>query len=281
MRRPASVPTCLSHRPSPRWFVRAVLVCAHIGFGGHAASVGGLIGNFDLATGSFANTLSGSTALAALAPVSTSGTYGFVTSGTNPGWFWSGAVSPGTGVTLTGLPANDGGTFGNYSIGMRFAISQVAGYRRLIMFKDAEPGQYVHDGRFRFYDGGFNNFTGGTITPDTFVDFVITRDAANGAVNAYLNGSATPLFSFFDGVDARTNSARTLQFFRDNGTSTPEFSAAGGLSLLRVWDSPLSAEQIPTAMTAAVPEPSGVLFGAAGVAIALSRLLLRRHSRDA
>ena len=40
-----------------------------------------LIGSYDLAAGSYANSISGSGSLGSLSPISTSGTYGFVTSG--------------------------------------------------------------------------------------------------------------------------------------------------------------------------------------------------------
>lgn len=236
----------------------ALFATATLGVGGTAIHAATLLANYDLASGSYANALSGSAALGALSPLATSGSFGFVTSGTNPGWFWSGAAAPGTGLSLSGLPANDGMTFGDYSIGIRFAFGQVAGYRKLIDFKDGNAGQYVHDGTFRFYDNGFNTITGGTIASDATADFVLTRAAGTGVVTAYLNGSSTAIFSFVDGVDARTDASRTLTFFRDNGLVGTEFSNSGAISLLRIWNGPLTAEQIPTAMTAWVPEPAGL-----------------------
>lgn len=227
-----------------------------------------MIGDYNLAGGSYANSLSGSAALGSLSPVSTSGSFGFVTSGTNPGWFWNGATSPGTGLALSGLPANDGTTFGNYSIGMRFSMPSVTGlYKRLVLFKSGQDfGQYVANGAFEFYDGNANP-SGGSITANTPVDFVLTRSGATKQVNGYVNGSSTPIFTFTDTAnDGQTGNIapRTIQFFIDNG---PEFSAAGGIGLLRVWNGPLTSAEIPNAM-AVVPEPAAGLLAVVGAAAA-------------
>lgn len=243
------------------------------------AHAGTMIGDYNLAGGSYANAVSGSTALGSLSPVSTSGTFGFVTSGTNPGWFWSGASSPGTGLTLSGLPANDGTTFGNYSIGMRFSMPSVTGgFKRLILFKSGQDlGPYVANGAFEFYDGNANP-SGGSISANTPVDFVLTRSGATKQVDAYVNGSSTPVFTFTDsGNDGQTGSLapRSIQFFIDNG---PEFSAAGSIGLLRVWNGPLSAADIPNAMVV-VPEPAAGLLAFVGAAAAV--WWLRRRGPDA
>jgi hypothetical protein len=244
-----------------------------------AVQAGTMIGDYYLAGGSYANALSGSAALGSLSPVSTSGSFGFVTSGTNPGWFWSGATSPGTGLALAGLPANDGTTFGNYSIGMRFSMSSVTGlYKRLMLFKSGQDfGPYVANGAFVFYDGDANP-SGGSIATNTPVDFVLTRSRATKQVNGYVNGSSTPIFTFTDTAnDGQTGSIapRTIQFFIDNG---PEFSAAGGIGLLRVWDGPLTSAEIPNAMTV-VPEPAAGLLAIVGAATA--GWWIRRRRTDA
>lgn len=255
---------------------RTLLGCVAIA-AATAAQAGTMIGDYNLAGGSYANSLSGSAALGSLSVVSTSGTFGFVTSGTSPGWFWSGATSPGTGLSLSGLPANDGTTFGNYSIGMRFSMPSVTGlYKRLMLFKSGQDfGPYVANGAFEFYDAGANP-SGGSITANTPVDFVLTRSGATKQINAYMNGSQTPIFTFTDTAnDGQTASLapRTIQFFIDNG---PEFSAAGGIGLLRVWNGPLAAADIPNAM-AVVPEPAAGLLAIVGAA-ALGWWLRRRRT---
>lgn len=238
---------------------------------GPTALGGVVIGNYNLSGGTYANSLSSSGSLGPLSPVFTSGSIGFVTSGTNQGWTWSGASAPGTGLSLSGLPANDiGSTFGSYSIGIRFSLGQVTGYRRLIQFKDNDVGQYVFDETFRFYDNG-NNPLGGSIAANTTVDFVLTR-TVTGSVNAYVNGSTVPVVSFIDGSDARTDANRTLQFFCDN-TGSSDFSTSGSVSLLRIWNGPLAAAEIPNAMTAVVPEPS--VF----VLVAISALIFSNQKR--
>lgn len=250
------------------WRWSWILLTALAAFGPAAAvPAGTMIGDYNLAEGSYANALSGSGALGSLSPVSTTGTFGFVTSGSNPGWFWSGAGSPGSGLALAGLPANDGLTFGDYSIGMQFSLGTVTGlYRRLMLFQSGQDvGPYVANGAFEFYN---LSPSGGSITANATVDFLLTRNAVTKEVRAYLNGSSTPIYSFIDsGNDARTGSIapRTIQFFIDNG---PEFSASGRISLLRVWNGPLAAVDIPSAMSV-VPEPgTGILVSVGAVAAA-------------
>ena len=219
-----------------------------------------LIGDYALSQSSYANTLSGESALGStLVAVSTGGSFGFVTSGENPGWSWSNATSPGTGLSLSGLPANDGTGFGSYSIGMRFSLGQVSGWRKLIDFKPEEVGMYVVDGRFKFYDDGTNP-TAGTIAANTPVDFILTRNTS-GMLEAFLNGSTTPIFSSALGSEAKTDVSRTLRFFVDRpGFGDNEVSSSGSISLLRVWNGPLTAAEIPNAMVV-VPEPAtGILL---------------------
>lgn len=226
-----------------------------------------IIGNFDLTGGTYANSFG---SLGALSPVSSGGTYAF----NSGGWTWSGATAPGTGVTVGGLPANDGATFGSYSIGIRFSLGQVTGYRRLVQYQSSSDyGQYVVDGQFQLYNNAQDS-TGGSITANNTVDFVLTRDAGSRAVNAYLNGNSTPIFTFTDTSDsARTDNLRTLQFFRDDGI---EFSTSGTASLIRIWDAPLAAIDIPGAMMIPVPEPA---TAALVVVAATSALLLRMRTR--
>ena len=219
-----------------------------------------LIGDYALSQSSYANTLSGESALgSSLVAVSTGGSFGFVTSGENPGWSWSNATSPGTGLSLSGLPANDGTGFGSYSIGMRFSLGQVSGWRKLIDFKPEEVGMYVVDGQFKFYDDGTNP-TAGTIAANTPVDFILTRNTS-GMLEAFLNGSTTPIFSSALGSEAKTDVSRTLRFFVDRpGFGDNEFSSSGSISRLRVWNGPLTAAEIPNAMVV-VPEPAtGILL---------------------
>ena len=219
-----------------------------------------LIGDYALSQSSYANTLSGESALGnSLVAVSTGSSFGFVTSGENPGWSWSNATSPGTGLSLSGLPANDGTGFGSYSIGMRFSLGQVASYRKLIDFRPGDVGMYVVDGRFKFYDDGTNP-TAGTIAANTPVDFILTRNTS-GMLEAFLNGSTTPIFSSALGTDFKTDVSRTLRFFVDRpGIGDNEFSLSGSISRLRVWNGPLTAAEIPNAMVV-VPEPAtGILL---------------------
>jgi|688.fasta_scaffold29857_3 hypothetical protein len=240
------------------------------------SQAGTLIGSYDLTAGTYANSISGTSALPPLVvQAATSGSYGFVTSGTDAGWFWSGANAPGTGLSVSGLPANEGTAFGHYSIGMRFSLGSVTGYRRLIRFKSSDFGQYVNNAAFEFYDGAVDP-SGGSLAANTFVDFVLTRDGVSNQVNAYLNGSSSPIFTFIDGSnDASTDVNRTLGFFRDDAL---DFSPSGRAALIRIWDAPLAAADIPTAMVV-VPEPTTAINTAIIAAGCAVRMLLRRRRR--
>jgi hypothetical protein len=233
----------------------------------HAAPA--LIGDYLLATGSFTNAVTGAQALGSLSVVASSGSTGFVTgTASDAGWFWSGATAPGTGLSLSGLPLNTGSgpgaAFGDYSIGMRFQFSNTVGFRRMINFADEDSGMYVNTGVFAFF--GSEGLQGGSITANTFVEFILTRTGSNAQVAGYVNGSSTPVFQFTDSSAlADVPSGSPLNFFRDDPGGS-EFSPAGRISMLRVWDGPLSPAEIPMAM---VPEPSALALGGLSVATIL------------
>jgi hypothetical protein len=232
-----------------------------------------LIGDYILTTGSFTNAVTGTQALGSLGVVASTGSTGFVTgTASDAGWFWNGATLPGTGLSVSGLPLNAGGAFANYSIGMRFQFSDVSSYRRLITFADVDTGMYVTNGMFNFYDDGENK--GGSISADTFVDFVLTRNGTTNQVTGYVNGVSTPVLQMSDNSGHGRSPSGTLQFFRDN-TGGAEFSPAGRISLLRIWNGPLAAADIPMSM---VPEPSALALGGLGVAAILFRAWQRRRS---
>lgn len=242
---------------------------------GHAAPPT-LIGDYLLTTGSFTNAVTGTQALGNLSVVASSGSTGFVTgTASDAGWFWNGATAPGTGLSVSGLPLNAGGSFGNYSIGMRFQFSDVSGYRRLITFASNEDtGVYVLNGGFAVVGTDpVVVVSGGTIAANSFVDFVLTRNGTNSQVAGYINGSPTPVWTTPDSNYGDAPSG-TLQFFRDN-TGGDEFSPGGRISLLRIWNGPLAAADIPMSM---VPEPSALALGGLGVAGILFRAWRRRRS---
>jgi hypothetical protein len=240
-----------------------------------------LIGDYVLSSGSFSNAVTGTAALGSLSPIVSSGSTGFVTgTASDAGWFWNGATAPGTGLILSGLPLNTGtgagAAFGSYSIGMRFQFSEVSGYRRMITFSPSDDsGMYVENGQFNFFEATQpKSNKGGTITSGSFVDFVLTRSGA-GSVTWYVNGSSTPaLTAFPDTANAGAVTSGSLQFFRDN-TGGSDFSPAGRVSLLRIWNGPLAAADIPMAM---VPEPSALALVGLGVAAILVGARYRRRS---
>jgi hypothetical protein len=200
------------------------------------------------------------------------------------GWSWSGATGTvGTGLTVSGLIDSDAGDFDNYTLGIRFSFGQVDAFRRLIRFADSDLGMYIGDFRFQFYDN-ISFPTGGSIASGVPVDFVLTRDGSLNQVKAYPidytdidNVVADLLFTVTDSTNIAESADGTLQFFRDQ-TGGTEFSDSGTASLIRIWDAPLDATDIPTSMIP-VPEPATMTLLA--VAATGSLLLWMRCRRTA
>ncbi len=251
--------------------VMATVVALAIGLASDAR--GELIGNYDLTQGtqllSEQNLASGPNALGDLTFLPGNATSTF--NGT--GWNWSGATqNPGAGVSV-GVPSN----FGNFTIGLRFSLGQVNDYRRIILFDAADDqGMYAFNGVFRAITGSFPQ--GGTISANTTVDFVLTRSSSGlRPVTGYQIDSsgptpvATPIFNFDDTSNFFVSTGNVTQFFRDN-TGGTEYSSSGTVSLIKIWNEPLSAGEIPYAM---VPEPATVAL----LAVAGGGAMLYLHRR--
>lgn len=171
-------------------------------------------------------------------------------------WSWSGATAPGIGFRLpvTGLPA-DRHTF---SLGLVFKVSDVGvggNYRKIIDFSNGahDDGLWLVNGKLIAY-GALSATEEGNFTANQTISLVFTRNISD-VINVYVNGSTTPLFTktaFFPSQFRILNDSY-VRFFLDNDGD--EFSPAGTVYDLRIWDSVLTSGQI-SAYFAAVPEPS-------------------------
>ena len=216
-----------------------------------------LIGLYEF-NGDFSNSYG---TLPALTPQTNGGFSGF-NSGT---WEWDGDTAPGEGLQLSlSSPLSV------YSVGIIFRYSQVDAYRKVLDYADqtSDDGLYVVDGSFLPWP--YTEILEGSIAADTTTTIILTRDAG-GTIAFYQNGSSTPLFTRDDDDDAYV-AATTLSFFLDDNVTGGEFSSAGSVAEIRVWDTALSAAEIPDAF-APIPEPAATtaLIGLGALVLALSR----------
>ncbi|MFM7519530.1 MAG: beta-propeller fold lactonase family protein [Planctomycetota bacterium] len=115
------------------------------------------------------------------------------------GWSWNATTNPGGGLIMD-VPASISSV---YSISLRMSLDRFYSgprdeYVKLIDFKDTTAGYglYVFEDQISFFGSG-DEYLGGTLTPDTFFDILLTRSASN-EVKIYLDGSSTPIISFTD-----------------------------------------------------------------------------------
>lgn len=159
-----------------------------------------------------------------------------------------------------------------YSMGLRFSLDALNGYRKVLDFKDraSDSGQYLLDSNPEF----FPVLTGtGSVNPGVLVDLVVTRDAAN-TYSAYLNGSLS--FSFTDSTSLAVSPTAIYQFFRDDLATGGRESSSGKVDEIRVWNTALSASDVADAFAPVViPEPPTYLAGAL-LALPFGAQVLRR-----
>jgi Concanavalin A-like lectin/glucanases superfamily len=128
-----------------------------------------------------------------------------------------------------------------YTIEILFRLDFIAGYRKIIDFKNAaaDDGLYIQDGCLTFFPRKLKANT--SIGPDSYVQVVLTRDAADRVVG-YVNGVRQ--FAFNDTAGrAKVSGSKTLRFFVDDVTTTGEHSS-GAVSQIRLFDQPLTPNEV-------------------------------------
>ena len=179
----------------------------------------------------------------------------------------------------------DASLAGNYSIGLQFSLSSInvdSGWQKLVDFQNlgADSGAYTYGQELQFVYVPGVTFENGTrpLPANATINVVFTRDGATNQFSAYLNGSTTPEYTFADTTGQAMASlvngdARFIFFMDDTATGQAE-AGAGVLEQIRIWNGPLSPDQIPTAF-AAIPEPEtgGLLL----MALVSGWIARRRH----
>jgi hypothetical protein len=128
-----------------------------------------------------------------------------------------------------------------YSIEILFRFDLLDGYRKVIDFKNgsADDGLYMLDGCLTFFPKEQDSLT--RIGPDSYVQIVLTRDAADRVVG-YVDGVRQ--FGFDDPAGlAKVDGSDSLRFFVDDITTTGEWSS-GAVSQIRLFDQALTANEV-------------------------------------
>lgn len=185
------------------------------------------------------------------------------------GWYWN------YGLSTSGLKIDGTSALEAFSIGINFTFSESSGYRKIIDFSNlsSDIGLYIYDHIFTFYIGSIVA-SGGLAPQETALSIIMTRDD-EGLIQVYQKDSATPIITYTD-AGGNFTIGSSLAFFLDDRNGG-EYSPAGSVSQLRIWDSALSSEEVAVAFEA-IPEPGTLsLTGGVGIATLAFRHLLRRR----
>jgi hypothetical protein len=121
----------------------------------------------------------------------------------------------------------------DYSIVAYFNFDAITGYRKIVDYRDlgSDNGLYDLDSSLNFYP--FVTGPPGQIPADTYVNVVLTRDAA-GNVKGCVDG--TPAFQFTDSNnDAVANVNDVLHFFIDDPITGGNEQSSGAVARLRLY----------------------------------------------
>lgn len=175
-------------------------------------------------------------------------------------------VFEGASVSGTGIGAT-------YSMELRFSFADIAGYAKIIDFKDyaIDDGLYNVSSRVEFYrNTAPYEVTGapGAFAAATSVHLVLTRDGGTGDVAIYADGALAISFNDASALAVFDAPGGVIRLMRDDGN--PNESSAGFLDYVRTYsDVATAADALALANAAAstpVPVPASLplLAGALG-----------------
>jgi hypothetical protein len=263
--------------------IRALVLSLACSFAASLAQAQSLIAHYQF-NGNLNNSVAGS-ALPALEGITPEGGLPNAFTTEAGAWTWTGASSgPGIGLRLPTADLLD--SYESFSIGIVFKFSNVGApddYRKIIDFKNgtSDDGLYFTNGGLTAFDSTADpaNPVAGSFTANQTVALVFTRHS-EGQVNVYANGSTTPLITHTVPNNAflfSQGTSGTLRFFVDDNLGS-EYSPAGAVYDIRVWDGVLSSGQVGTYF-AAIPEPS--TYAAFGGLMALGFVIWHRRRKSA
>jgi hypothetical protein len=182
------------------------------------------------------------------------------------------------GLSLSNALLNDD----DYSIYMDFEFDSLSGYKKIVDFKDltSDNGLYNLDTDLNYYNFAFG--PAGALTPGTFEQVVITRDAASNTVTGYVDGVQQIQFtdSTSDAVFSAANNI--INFFQDDTVTGGRESSSGAVSQIEIFDGALTAAEVAAlpapGPTSSTPEPASRLL--AGTGFCLCLILRHRGLRN-
>ncbi len=153
----------------------------------------------------------------------------------------------------------------------------------------SDAGLYVNavDGSLAFIDGsGVIQGAGGALVNATYGQIVLTRDSSTKLTTVYENGVFAFSFTDTSGLavmgDSSASGNAFLTLYKDDGAgiggSTLDEGTVGNIARLRLYDGPLTAEEVAALDTTVVPEPSTMsilLLG--GIVIGGARFFRRKN----
>ena len=156
----------------------------------------------------------------------------------------------GSGLSLSPTTGVIEGT--EYTIEVLFRFDRLDGYRKIIDFKDGsdDDGLYVLDGCLNFYPRRPRSSI--PMEQDSYVQVVLTRDSSSRVVG-YIDGIRQ--FAFRDTAALAEIASETLRFFVDDSVTGGEEYSSGAVSQIRVYDRPLTANEVAALACAEIRIP--------------------------
>jgi hypothetical protein len=134
-----------------------------------------------------------------------------------------------------------------YTIDFVFSFAEVDSWNKILDFKDltTDEGFYTFNPNLQFVIVAGSEFSTGvtTLAADTLYQATLTRDAA-GHVVGFLDRVEELKFDDTAGVATLPAPGAIAHFFVDDNATQGEASA-GIVRRIRIWDTALTAEQIP------------------------------------
>lgn len=152
-------------------------------------------------------------------------------------WQWSGATGSGPGLNLTNYSISD-----TYTISIKFSVSHLSNYSRILNFNEGDIGLYLLGGHIDYYN--YVSSSAPIYAANDVITMTLTRNPQY--ITLYTSDSTTTTttqrFQFASGSIGRASILTTLPFFTDDGA---EFSPSGKVFGISIWnDRALSSSEI-------------------------------------